>query len=88
MGCAPWTHRGGMHPWPRRHSPVLSGMQRWDPVGGEGGGDWDGVEDGMGMEKEMDGDGMGMGIEMGMEMVGWAPTPHSPPPIGSSCVHW
>ena len=38
--------------------------------------------------EEMDGDGMGMGIEMGMEMVGWAPTPHSPPPIGSSCVHW
>lgn len=87
MGCAPWTHRGGMHPWPRRHSPVLSGMQRWDPAGGAGGGlrmgwGWDG--NGWGW----DGDGMGMGVEMGMEMVGWALTPHSPPPIESSCVHW
>lgn len=33
------------------------------------------------MEKEMDGDGMGMGIEMGMEMVGWAPTPFT-------SAHW
>ena len=78
--------------WDASMAPETQSCSEWHaalgPCGGGGGWDWNGVEDGMGMEKEMDGDGMGMGIEMGMEMVGWAPTPHSPPPIGSSCVHW
>lgn len=61
MGCAPWTHRGGMHPWPRRHSPVLSGMQRWDPVGGEGVGIGMGLRMGWGWRRRW------MGMEWGWE---------------------